>query len=102
VSNIEHLQLFFSDYNRIMPNYRFALLDRHGDHREEAGCLALPDDDEALAFGAAIVRDLSAGATSYADWTIYITESARLVGGLTIPASANVSQPTYIFQIAER
>ena len=86
-----------------MPNYRFALLDRHGDHREEAGCLALPDDDEALAFGAAIVRDLSAGGPlSYADWTIYITESARLVGWLTIPASANVRAPTYIFQIAER
>jgi hypothetical protein len=98
VSNIEHLQLFFPDYDRMMPDYRFSLLDRHGDHREEAGCLALPDDDEALAFGAAIVRDLSGGTMSYADWTIYITESARLVGWLTIPASSNVRYPTYIFQ----
>jgi hypothetical protein len=31
------------------------------DHREEVGWLALSGDDEALAFGAAIIRDLQRG-----------------------------------------
>jgi hypothetical protein len=86
-----------------MQNYRFSFRDHGGDDREELGCLALFDDNEALAFGEAIIRDLQRGdAAPYAGWTMYITESARLVGGLSIPASADVRSQTYIFGQAER
>ena len=82
-----------------MPSYRFSFRDRYGDCREEVGRLALSDDDEALAFGEAIIRDLQGGhAMPYAGWIMYITESARLIGRLSFPASANVGSPTYIFQ----
>jgi hypothetical protein len=44
---------------------------------KEVGRLALSDDDEALTFGEAIIRDLQGGhAMPYAGWTMYITESA--------------------------
>jgi hypothetical protein len=44
-----------------MPSYRFSFRDRYGDCREEVGRLALSDDDEALTFGEAIIRDLQGG-----------------------------------------
>ena len=67
-----------------MPSYRFSFRDRYGDCREEVGWLALSDDDEALTFGEAIIRDLQGGhAMPYAGWTMYITKNARLIGRLS-------------------
>jgi hypothetical protein len=77
-----------------MPSYRFSFRDTYGDHREEVGCLTLSDDADALAFGEAIIGDLLRGdATPYAGWTMYITESARLAGRLSIPASVDIRFP---------
>jgi hypothetical protein len=81
-----------------VPSYRFSFRDHYGDCREEVGRLELPDDDEALAFGEAIILDLQDGdAMPYAGWIMCITESARLLGMLSFPASVNVRFPTYIF-----
>jgi hypothetical protein len=81
-----------------MPSYRFSFRDHYGNCREQVGRLELPDDDEALDFGEAIIRDLQDGdAMPYAGWIMCITESARLVGMLSFPASPNARSPAYIF-----
>jgi hypothetical protein len=86
-----------------MPIYRFSLLKHYGDGREEVGCLALSDDDDAKAFGRAIIRDLLRDApTPYARWTMYVAEGARLIGSLSIPPASEARSPTCIFQRTER
>jgi hypothetical protein len=55
VSNIDRLKILSRCVLTPVPSYRF------GDCREEVGRLELADDDEALAFGEAIIRDLKRG-----------------------------------------
>jgi hypothetical protein len=98
VSNIDRLKILPRCIVPPVPSYRFSFRDHYGNCREEIGRLELPDDDEALAFGEAIIRDLKRGdAVPYAGWMMYITESARLLGMLPFPASVSVRSPTYIF-----
>jgi hypothetical protein len=81
-----------------MPSYRFSLRDHYGNDREEVGWLALSDDDDARAFGRATIRDLLCdNPTPYVGWTMYVTERARLVGSLSIPANVKSSLPDIYF-----
>jgi hypothetical protein len=56
VINIDRLKFIARVYLVSVLNYRFSFRDDDGDHREEVGWLALSGDDEALAFGEAIIR----------------------------------------------
>jgi hypothetical protein len=103
VINIDRLKFIARVYLVSVQSYRFSFRAHDGDHREDVGWLALSGDDEALAFGEAIIRDLRRGdADPYAGWIMYVTERARVVGRLSIPASLNVRPPTDIFQEVER
>ena len=64
-----------------MAVYHFALA--HQAHHEDLGFIELPDDDEATAFGQAIIWDiLQDHAPAQADATVKITAGTRAVGTL--------------------
>lgn len=64
----------------LMLIYRFTIHNVDGSDREEAGRMALCDDDAARAFGKAVIRDLMIGdATRYAGWTMNITKGGHAV-----------------------
>jgi hypothetical protein len=60
----------------------YNLVVQEGTRVETIGTVALPDDVEALAFGARMIRDImQASKANFADWTLTITaEDQRLVG----------------------
>jgi hypothetical protein len=64
-------------------NYRFSL--HYSDAASEnLGGVALHDDDEALAFGKQMIRDLMhEDAEQYVGCTVNITEGERVVGGIS-------------------
>jgi hypothetical protein len=63
-----------------MRNFRFSIRDHSGDHRENAGWMALDDDYEATIFGKAVIRDLLHGnAMRYVGWTMDVTDGERSV-----------------------
>jgi hypothetical protein len=68
-----------------MIGYQFNL---HNDTRvEELGSMALVGDDEALAFGKQVIRDLlDMDGEHYSDWTLEITEGDRRVASIRFGA----------------
>jgi hypothetical protein len=92
VNNIDRLKILPRCILVAVPSYRFFIL-RPLWQLPGGSRTAGADDDEALAFGEAIIQDLQDGdAMPYAGGIMYITESARL------HASSNVRSPTYIFR----
>jgi hypothetical protein len=72
--------------------YRFSIHNADGSDREATGRIALRDDNEARAFGKAMIRDMTRGDTTrYADWTMDVAQGARPV--CSIPFSRNESRP---------
>jgi hypothetical protein len=68
-----------------MPNFRFSIRDHSGDHRENAGWMALHDDYEATIFGKAVIQDLLHGnAMRYAGWIMDVTDGERAVCSISI------------------
>jgi hypothetical protein len=68
-----------------MPNFRFSIRDVAGNHRENAGWMALDDDYEATIFGKAVIQDLLHGnAMRYAGWIMDVTDGERAVCSISI------------------
>jgi hypothetical protein len=65
-----------------MSVYRFVLRNAGGEV-EELGFMPLPDDEEAVAFGETMVRELVAGnSTPYADSVMEVSDGKRSVGNI--------------------
>ena len=65
--------------------YRFTINNADGSDREEAGRMALRDDNAARAFGKAMIRDMMSGeAARYAGWIMDITQGERAVRSLPL------------------
>ena len=63
-----------------MSIYHFTIHNANGSDREEAGRMALRDDNAARAFGKAIIRDKMLGdAARYVGWIMDITQGERAV-----------------------
>jgi hypothetical protein len=63
-----------------MTNYRFSIQNEDGSDRENIGCMALLDDDEASFFGKRVIREMMHGdAKHYAGWTMNVAEGERAV-----------------------
>src|ERR1019366_7236844 len=62
----------------LMLIYHFTIYNVDRSDREEAGRMALRDDNAARAFGKAIIRDIMNGnAVRYANWTMDISRGVR-------------------------
>jgi hypothetical protein len=63
-----------------MTNYRFSIQNEDGSDRENTGCMALLDDDEASFFGKRVIREMIHGdAKHYAGWIMDVAEGERAV-----------------------
>jgi hypothetical protein len=65
-----------------MANYLFAL--DNGGRIEVLGAMPLADDEEAVAFGKLVIRDLQRGADQGARYAMLITEDERTVGSIPV------------------
>lgn len=63
-----------------MSIYRFVLRNP-GRQVEELGCITLPDDGEAVAFGEAVVREITADSSAPSEGLVMeVTDGERIVG----------------------
>jgi hypothetical protein len=62
-----------------MPYYGFSVQNADGRDREYVGCIALRDDDEACAFGDAMIWDMRDAAAFYEGWTLHVADGERVV-----------------------
>jgi hypothetical protein len=70
-----------------MPHYRFTKY--HGTRIDGVGEFDLANDDEALAIGKRLIRDLMReNAEPYAGWALDITEDQRTVGTVLFDGEA--------------
>jgi hypothetical protein len=66
-----------------MPSYRFSIHGNGRHSRENAGWMTLADDDEAVAFAKAVIRDLLHGnAMRYTRSIMDVTQGERAVVGI--------------------
>ncbi len=63
---------------RRMPHYSFAIRSADGRDREDTGTITLSNDDEARAFGEALIWDMR-DAVRYADWIMSVADGERAV-----------------------
>lgn len=71
-----------------MRIYHFALRNNVGDD-EDLGCLQMSDDNEAIAFGANVVREITAEpAPMYSGSNIKITAGTRSVASISFDADS--------------
>jgi hypothetical protein len=66
-----------------MTSYRFALQSR-GTVIEELGVMALPNDDEALAFGQQVAQDLADDPGQQAGVAVAVIKGARTVRSIPV------------------
>jgi hypothetical protein len=67
--------------------FHYSIWDKDGCHREDTGSVALTDNDEALNFGRAVVRDLMRGnIATYAGWTVNVVQGKRTIGKICLVA----------------
>jgi hypothetical protein len=66
-----------------MLAYRFVVRNSDTAEIENLGSMQLANDDEALAFGKRMIRDLiRERAEQYAGWTVDVAEDDRAVGSI--------------------
>jgi hypothetical protein len=74
-----------------MPCYSFSIQDADGSDREYVGRMALRDDDEARAFGIAIIWDMRDAATLYEGCTMHVADGKRRVSTFSLNAADRAS-----------
>lgn len=75
-----------------MPCYRFSVHSADGRDREDTGSIWLRDDDEACAFGKAIIADLMRGDAPYDGWTMSIADGKRTVCSIRFDACDSLTR----------
>jgi hypothetical protein len=89
VSNIEQPTNGSRHIMAVMPCYHFSIQSADGSDREEVGNIALPDDDEARAFGDAMTWDLR-DAAQYAGWIMSVADGERMVCDIPFDGSERI------------
>ena len=65
---------------KVLTNFPFSIQNKDGSDRENTGCMALLDDDEASFFGKRVIREMIHGdAKHYAGWIMDVAEGERAV-----------------------
>ena len=75
-----------------MLTYRFVLRNDGGRRVEGLGSMGLTGDDEALAFGKRVIRDLMLGDQRFAGWMMDITAGERPVGSIPLETIQTTSR----------
>lgn len=75
-----------------MLTYRFVLRNDGGRRVEGLGSMGLTGDDEALAFGKQVIRDLMLGDQRFAGWMMDITSGGRPVGSISLETIQTTSR----------
>jgi hypothetical protein len=67
-------------------SYSFSIRSGDGDDWEFLGCIDLPNDDAALAFGSDVIGDMLRGnSDQHAGWRMDIAENGRTVCSVAFP-----------------
>ena len=74
-----------------MPCYSFSIQNADGSDRENVGCIALRDDDEARAFGVAMIWDMRDAATLYEGCIMHVADGKRRVSTFSWNAAGRAS-----------
>ena len=70
---------------RFVRNYLFIFDNNDGSGREETGQIELSDDDEAIAFGEQVIREMMQGSSQqYEGCAMEVHEGGRIVGRIPL------------------